>query len=197
MKPEEFLALARDRGALLEGHFLLSSGLHSPSYFQCARLLARPDLALDLGAALASKLKQFSVEVAVAPALGGILVAHEVARAFAVRALFAERDPETGRLALRRGFSIDPGERVLVLEDVVTTARSVQETMAVVRSVGGEVVAAGALLDRSSGTTKSLNVPFEALASLHIPTYSPTECPLCRAGSVPIKPGSRPPQARP
>ena len=132
VSPEELLELAREQGALLEGHFLLSSGLHSPGYFQCARLLQHPEIASRLGEALASQIPSGSVDLAIAPALGGILVAHEVARALGVRALFAERDPATGALTLRRGFSLAPRERALVLEDVVTTGRSLRETMEVV-----------------------------------------------------------------
>jgi orotate phosphoribosyltransferase len=191
MTPEELLSLARQQGALLEGHFLLSSGLHSPAYFQCARLLQRPDIASRLGAALASKIPNASVDFAIAPALGGILVAHEVARALGVRALFAERDPNTGHLTLRRGFAIEVGERALVLEDVITTGRSLKETMAVVQNHGGQVVATGALVDRRSGDL-ALDVPFGALARLEFPTYPASSCPLCESGSQPIKPGSRP-----
>jgi orotate phosphoribosyltransferase len=191
MTREELIGLAKEQGALLEGHFLLSSGLHSPMYFQCARLLERPDIASRLGAALAAKIPVKGVDLAIAPALGGILVAHEVARGLGVRALFAEREPGAGILTLRRGFSIAEGERALVLEDVVTTGKSLRETMEVVRSRRGEVVAAGALVDRSRPDFR-LDVPFEALARLDFPTYEPDACPLCRAGSVPIKPGSRP-----
>jgi orotate phosphoribosyltransferase len=123
--------------------------------------------------------------------LGGILVAHEVARALDIRAIFAEREPGTGILTLRRGFSIRPGEKALVLEDVVTTGKSLRETMEVVRAHGGQVVAAGALVDRSSSDF-SLDVPFDAIARLDFPTYQPAACPLCQSGSRPVKPGSRP-----
>lgn len=191
MEAEELLSTAREVGALLEGHFLLSSGLHSPRYFQCARLLERPELATRLGAAIAARVKDIPVDFAIAPALGGTLVAHEVARALGVRALFAERDAK-GALCLRRGFFIRPGERALVLEDVVTTGRSLEETMEVVRAEGGTVAAAGAVVDRSGGATASLPVRFVALARLDIPTYSAADCPLCRSGSTPEKPGSRP-----
>jgi len=193
MTPDEFLGLAREVGALLEGHFLLSSGLHSSGYVQCARLLQTPRNASRLGEALASKFEDVPIDFVVAPALGAVLVGHEVARALDVRSFFAERDAGTGELALRRGFAISPGERALVLEDVVTTARSLEETMAVVRALGGDVVAAGALLDRSGGAAAAkLAVPFESLATLEIPSYTAAECPLCRSGSAPVKPGSRP-----
>jgi len=191
MSPEEFLDLARKQGALLEGHFLLSSGLHSPAYFQCARLLERPEIASRLGEALAAKVPSGSVDLAIAPALGGILVAHEVARALGVRALFAERDSATGGLTLRRGFAIARGERALVMEDVVTTGGSLRETMEVVRSHQGLVTATGALVDRSSNHLAELGLPFHSLARLEFPTYPAEECPLCKAGSEAIKPGSR------
>lgn len=192
MNSDELLTLAREQGALLEGHFLLSSGLHSPAYFQCARLLERPDIASRLGVALAAKITVDNVDVAIAPALGGILVAHEVARALGVRALFAERDPSTADLVLRRGFSLQPGERALVLEDVVTTGKSLKETMKVVDVNGGQVVATGALVDRNPGDLL-LDVPFSTIARLDFPTYDPESCILCQSGSKPVKPGSRPP----
>lgn len=197
MSQEDFLALARRAGALLEGHFLLSSGLHSPAYFQCARLLERPEVASELGRELAERLPhelRAAIELTIAPALGGILVAHEVGRALGVRALFAERDPATSRLALRRGFSIDPGEKALVLEDVVTTGGSLRETVGVVERSGGHVVAAGALVHRGGEALfpSSDGPPFYTIARLDFPAYSPDVCPLCRQGSVPIKPGSRP-----
>jgi orotate phosphoribosyltransferase len=191
MSPEEFLALAREAGALLEGHFVLSSGLHSARYFQCARLLAHPDVATRVGAALGKKAAELGVDVTIAPALGGILVAHEVARALGVRALFAERDPASGELALRRGFSLEPNERVLVLEDVVTTGGSLRETMGVVRAHGGRVVATGALVDRGEKPARFDELPFLSLARLDVPVYEPSTCPLCQSGSAAVKPGSR------
>ena len=193
MAPDELLDLARDAGALLEGHFVLSSGLHSPSYFQCARLLAHPDVATKVGAALGKQAAGLGVNVTIAPALGGILVAHEVARALGVRALFAERDSASGELRLRRGFEIARGEGVLVLEDVVTTGGSLRETMNVVRSHGGKVVATAALIDRSKAGVDFGGLPFFSLARLDFPTYEPSGCPLCRSGSTAVKPGSRPP----
>lgn len=192
MSPEEFLDLAREAEALLEGHFLLSSGLHSPRYFQSARLLCHPEVATTVGGELAKRAGGLSVELTVAPALGGILVAHEVARALGVRSVFAERDPASGELTLRRGFSIEADERALVLEDVVTTGRSLRETMEVVRSRGGRIVATAALVDRGKEGAKFGKLPFFSLARLEVPTYEPSSCPLCRAGSTAVKPGSRP-----
>jgi orotate phosphoribosyltransferase len=190
MTQEDVLNLFKQSGALLEGHFRLSSGLHSDRYLQCALVLQNPEQAAALGAALAAKLRALSnpADFVIAPALGGILVAHEVARALNVRGLFAER--QDGSLKLRRGFQIKPGERAFVVEDVVTTGGSTRETMDVVTQAGGIVLAAGSLIDRTGGRT-DLGVPRTALAVLDIPAFSPEECPLCKTGSQAIKPGSR------
>jgi orotate phosphoribosyltransferase len=190
MNQDEVLNLFKQSEALLEGHFKLSSGLHSNRYLQCALVLQNPQQAAALGDALAAKLRALSdkPDFVIAPALGGILVAHEVARAIGVRGLFAER--QDGTLKLRRGFQIRPGERAYVVEDVVTTGGSTRETMDVVAQAGGIVIAAGSLIDRSGGRT-DLGVPRAALAVLDVPTYSPEECPLCKTGSQAIKPGSR------
>jgi orotate phosphoribosyltransferase len=184
----EVLELFRKHEALLEGHFILSSGLHSDRYIQCALVLQHPRVAERLGSELAWKLSDARVSVVVAPALGGILVAHEVARALGVRALFTER--VDGRMVLRRGFHLDPGERTLVVEDVITTGGSTRETIAAVEEAGGKVVAAGALVDRSGGTA-DLGLPRASLATLTVQNYDPTQCPLCAAGLTAIKPGSR------
>jgi orotate phosphoribosyltransferase len=155
-------------------------------------LLQRPEIASQLGEALASQIPPGSVDLAIAPALGGILVAHEAARALGVRALFAERDPASRELTLRRGFLIAPGERALVLEDVVTTGGSLRETMEVVRSHQGSITATGALVDRSKDHLADLGLPFYTLARLDFPTYEASSCPLCQSGTQAIKPGSRP-----
>jgi len=189
--PEDLLALFRGAGALLEGHFLLTSGLHSPRYLQCARVLMDPVTATRLGAALATTLGPLLHEppgAVVAPALGGVLVAHEVARGLGCRALFTER--QDGRMTLRRGFNILPSEGVVVVEDVITTGGSTREVMDVVRDRGGRVLAAGSLVDRSGGAV-DLGVPRRSLISIDAPTYAPDACPLCREGSRPEKPGSR------
>jgi orotate phosphoribosyltransferase len=191
MRAEEVRELLRATGALWEGHFLLSSGLHSSRYIQCARLLQYPWHAETVGRALAEKVRDLSVDVVVGPALGGILVAHELGRALGVRALFAER--EGGKLALRRGFSIAPGERVLLAEDVVTTGGSTLETAEVVASFGGTVVAAACIVDRRGPGAKDLPFPLFALLRLELETYPPEECPLCQAGIPLEKPGSRVP----
>jgi orotate phosphoribosyltransferase len=191
MTQEDVLQLFKESGALLQGHFLLSSGLHSDRYLQCALVLQQPDRAKELGAALAERLRELSSaapDFVIAPALGGVLVSHEVARASGVRGLFAER--KEGELTLRRGFEIRPGERCYVVEDVVTTGGSTKETMEVVVRAGGIVMAAGSLIDRTGGKA-DLGVPRTALAVLDIPAYSADQCPLCKAGSRAIKPGSR------
>ncbi len=188
MTSEQVLDIYKKTGALLTGHFLLSSGLHSEQYLQSAVVLQQPDIATKLCAALAYHFKDSQIEVVIAPALGGVFVSHETARALGVRALFAER--VNGELTLRRGFTIKPGERVLVVEDVITTGKSTKETIEVVKRCGGVVIAAGSLIDRSGGKA-DIGVPFISLVTLDVPTYLPTACPLCKSGSTPIKPGSR------
>src|SRR5215471_18593871 len=182
------LSLFESSGALLRGHFLLTSGLHSPAYLQCALVLQNPANAEALGRDLAEKFKDEKIDAVVAPAIGGIIVAHEAARALGVRALFAER--EAGVMTLRRGFRLAEGERVLVVEDVVTTGGSTRETIDAVRRAGGLVVGAGSLVDRSGGAV-DLGVPRAALMTLSVPTYDPADCPQCREGLPAVKPGSR------
>ena len=182
------LDIFRRLGALLEGHFRLTSGLHSPGYLQCARVLQYPREAEACGAALANLVKGLGVDVVLSPALGGIVIGHEVARALGVRALFAER--QDGSLTLRRGFELTPGERVLVVEDVVTTGGSTRETMEVARAAGATVVGAASIIDRSGGQ-QGLDVPYISLATVSLPTYEPQSCPLCAEGRPVVKPGSR------
>lgn len=178
----------RKSGALLEGHFRLTSGLHSAGYMQSALVLQYPKEAEVLGRGLAELLGEFGPTVVLSPALGGLIIGHEVARALDVRAIFAER--VEGKLTLRRGFSLAPADRVVVIEDVVTTAGSTRETIAVAEAAGATVVAAGSMVDRSGGHT-NLTVPFRALVTLSLATYDPTACPLCAAGQPVVKPGSR------
>ena len=178
----------RRLGALLEGHFRLTSGLHSPGYLQCALVLQHPEEAEACGAGIAAEVKDLEPQVVLSPALGGIVIGQEVARALGVRAIFAER--QDGKLMLRRGFSLAPGERVLVVEDVVTTGGSTRETIDVARASGAVVVGAAAIVDRSGGR-RDLDVPFRALAEVSLPTYQPDNCPLCAAGQPVVKPGSR------
>jgi orotate phosphoribosyltransferase len=188
---QDLLTLFKERGGILEGHFLLSSGLHSPRYLQCARVLMDPLLATQLGNDLATALQgdlSRGVGAVVAPAIGGILVAHEVARGLHCRGLFTERDGQA--MVLRRGFRLEAGERVVVVEDAITTGRSTREVMEVVVAHRAEVVAVGTLVDRSGGV--DFGVPLRSLLSLEVPTYKAGECPLCAQGSPPTKPGSRP-----
>jgi len=188
MTDNEILELFRRHSALLEGHFILSSGLHSDRYIQCALVLQHPRVAEQLGSELAARLRHLGASVVAAPALGGILVAHEVARTLGVRAIFTER--QEGAMTLRRGFSLAAGEPTLVVEDVLTTGLSTRETIQCVEQAGGKVVGAGALIDRSGGTV-DLGLPRAALLTLQIQNYDPAECPLCKSGSPAIKPGSR------
>jgi orotate phosphoribosyltransferase len=189
------LRLFQDRQALLEGHFLLTSGLHSPRYLQCARVLMDPPLATALGAALADRLRPLLARelpsAVVAPALGGVLVAHEVARALGCRGLFTER--QEGGMTLRRGFTLEGGEPVVVVEDVVTTGGSTREVIEAVRARGGRVLAVGSLVDRSGGRI-DLGVARACLLEIEVPTYPADACPLCADGSKPEKPGSRLPR---
>ncbi len=188
MTSEQVLDIYKKTGALLSGHFLLSSGLHSEQYLQSALVLQQPEIATKLCAALAEKFKDSTIEVVIAPALGGVFVSHETARALGVRAIFAER--VTGELLLRRGFTIKQGERVLVVEDVITTGKSTRETINVVQKAGGVVVAAASLIDRSGGKA-DIGVPYQSLVTLMVPAYTPETCPMCKAGGKPVKPGSR------
>ncbi|HKP85877.1 MAG TPA: orotate phosphoribosyltransferase [Blastocatellia bacterium] len=185
---EHLLSILQETGALLEGHFQLTSGLHSPRYLQCALVLQHPQHAEWVGRQLAAHFAGHQISAVIAPAIGGIVVAHETARAAGCRALFTER--EAGAMTLRRGFRIPPGERVLVVEDVVTTGGSTRETIEAVTKAGGEVVGAGSIVDRSGGAV-DVGVPRVALITLDVPTYDPADCPLCREGSVAVKPGSR------
>ncbi|ODS53716.1 MAG: orotate phosphoribosyltransferase [Acidobacteria bacterium SCN 69-37] len=182
------LDLFRTVGALHEGHFRLSSGLHSRGYLQSALVLQHPPHAETLGRGLAEALRDLRPTVVLSPALGGLIIGHEVARALGVRAIFAER--QDGTLTLRRGFSLSPIERVVVIEDVVTTGLSTRETMACATAAGAVVVGAGAIIDRSGGKA-DLAVPFRSLATYVVPNYEPTMCPMCEAGEPVTKPGSR------
>lgn len=176
-------------GALLCGHFQLSSGLHSPHYVQCARLFESPRRAETVGRLLADRCRDLAPDLVVGPALGGIVIAHEVARALDTRCLFTER--QEGAMALRRGFAIGPGERVLVVEDVITTGKSSREVLQVVESAGGRVVGFGCAVDRLGADTLS-DRPLRGLVRIELETYEAGACPLCAAGAPVVKPGSRP-----
>jgi orotate phosphoribosyltransferase len=184
----EVLQIFHDTGALLDGHFVLRSGLHSGQYFQCALVLQHPRIAERLCAALAAKLKDASVQTVVSPAMGGLFVGHEVARALDVRHIFAEKNA-AGQLELRRGFQVARGEKVLVVEDVVTKGGRVQETIDIVRGLGGKVVGVGTLVDRSDGKV-DFGIPLKSLLRLQVQTFDPTACPLCEVGMPVVKPGS-------
>ena len=184
----ETLARYEKRGGLLRGHFRLTSGLHSDVYLQSALVLQHPEDAGALGEGLAAPFQDAAVQTVLAPAIGGILVAHEVARALGARALFTER--ENGVMRLRRGFTLGAGERCLVVEDVITTGGSTREVVQCVEEHGGVVVGVGSLIDRSGGTAV-FDVKRVALATISSATYPPEACPLCASGSVAIKPGSR------
>jgi orotate phosphoribosyltransferase len=188
MRESDLLALFRRSGALLDGHFRLSSGLHSPGYLQCALVLSYPRDAEAIGAALADRVRSYGATIVLSPALGGIVIGQEVARALDVRALFAER--QEGTLTLRRGFALGPDDRVLVVEDVVTTAGSTRETIAVAERHGAAVVGACSIVDRSGGS-HGLELPYAALLPMNVPTYREEECPLCQQGVPVVKPGSR------
>lgn len=189
MDATKVLALLKETGAFQSGHFLLSSGMHSSQYVQCAQLLQYPQHAAAVGAALGQRFRSARPQVVIGPAYGGMIVAHEVARALGVRALFAER--VDGKFELRRQFKIEPGERVLIVEDVVTTGAATGEVKRLVERHGGIVVGVGAIVDRSAGPL-SFNCPFEALAALEAPVYLAAMCDLCRADVPLVKPGSRP-----
>jgi orotate phosphoribosyltransferase len=187
--------LFAETGAYLRGHFRLTSGLHSGEYLQCAKVLAIPAYAERLGREIADKLKPLlhgaAIDLTVAPAIGGIVIGYEVARAFTVRSLFTERDGTSNQMTLRRGFEISPGEHAVVIEDVITTGGSTREVIRVIQDAGADVLAAASIIDRSGGQV-DLGVPRIALETLHPITYTAEECPLCKAGQRLIKPGSRP-----
>ena len=188
MTEKEIIGLFEKHNALLSGHFKLSSGRHSGKYLQCALVLQYPDIAEKMAIALAAKFTGTKIDLVVGPALGGVTFAYEVARAFGVRGIFTERDEN--RMVLRRGFSIASGEKVLIVEDVVTTGLSTKEVMDVVKAHGGDVVGVASIIDRSD-VTPDYGVRFEPLARIKVETYKSEECPLCKAGSPAVKPGSR------
>ncbi|MYL98860.1 orotate phosphoribosyltransferase [Novosphingobium sp. FGD1] len=191
MLEEEVLAEFRACKALLEGHFLLSSGRHSAHYLQCARVLMNPDRAARLAVAIAAKLPhdiRRQIDKVVSPAMGGVIIGQEMGRALQVDAMFVERP--TGTFELRRGFTLEPGDKVLMVEDVVTTGLSSREAIKAIEEAGGQVIAAAALVDRSAGSVE-LGVPFFPLVALNFPTYAPDELPPALAGTPAVKPGSR------
>lgn len=191
----DVLSLFESTGAYLNGHFRLTSGLHSPRYLQCARVLQYPTHAERFGQALAQRLKALTPDVEISlvasPAMGGLIIGHEVARALQTPFVFTERGPDTS-MTLRRGFFVEPGTTVAVIEDVVTTGGSTREVIALLQELGAKPVVAGSIIDRSGGIATMSGIPFAALAALQVETYPPETCPLCAAGTPLVKPGSRP-----
>ncbi|UOR05044.1 orotate phosphoribosyltransferase [Hymenobacter aerilatus] len=181
--------------ALLRGHFRLSSGLHSDTYVQCARFLRRPDLAAPAAAELAAQIRAAGLQpdTVVGPAMGGVVIGYELARQLGVPGIFTERDAD-GQMTLRRGFTIEPGERIIIAEDVVTTGKSTNEVARLLTEMGAEILAVASLIDRTSGKAE-LSFPNFALLPVTAATYAPDDCPLCRAGIPVVKPGSRPDKA--
>ncbi|NMA01746.1 MAG: orotate phosphoribosyltransferase [Clostridia bacterium] len=185
---EEIMEMLQKTNALRKGHFKLTSGLHSEGYVQCALLLKEPHLAEKVGQALGEKFLEEKPDIVVGPAIGGIIIAYEVARSLGVPGIFAER--ENGKMTLRRGFSVEKGQKALVVEDVITTGGSSQEVVELLRSMGVEVIGVGSIIDRSGGQNK-LTVPYKSLLALDIKTFPPEECSLCAEGKPIDKPGSR------
>lgn len=189
------LDLFRSTGAYLTGHFGLTSGLHSSEYLQSALVLQHPEYAQNLGRRLANELSTLvqskRVGVVASPAIGGLIIGHEVARALGARFIFAERDATSRKMTIRRGFEVTPGETAVVVEDVITTGGSTREVADLIRQRGGRVVAAGSIIDRSGGAA-DVGVPRAALETLHVVAHTPESCPLCAQGIPVLKPGSRP-----
>jgi orotate phosphoribosyltransferase len=188
-QPTDVMDLFKGTGAYLKGHFRLTSGLHSSEYLQCALVLQHPRHAEALGTQLAEKLKGFHPELVVSPAMGGLIIGHEVARALGTPHIFTERDG-AGRMTLRRGFEVTPGTKVVVVEDVVTTGGSTREVVQLVRAAGAEPVAAGCIIDRSGGAA-DVGAPKTALLTMSVTAFQPEDCPLCGEGLPVVKPGSR------
>lgn len=188
LKRDEIFDIFDKTGAMLNGHFKLSSGLHSPQYLQCALVLQHPRYCRKLCGELANKFRKKDITVVVAPALGGVIVSYEVATSLGARSLFTER--KDGKMVLRRGFSLSKKDKVLVVEDVVTTGLSTKEVIKVVKRSGAKVVGVGAIVDRS-GRPPKFGTPFKSLIRINVPTFKPHECPLCKKKAPITKPGSR------
>lgn len=187
---ERVMEILKEAGVLLEGHFRLTSGRHSNRYLQCAKIFRNTKYSEELCGALAEQYKDESVEVVIGPAMGAVQMAYEVSRALQCENFFTERG-EDGKMLLRRGFQVNPGQKVLVVEDVVTTGGSVREVVELVQKAGGIVVGIGSIVDRTGGKI-DFGVPFRSVISVEVESWEPQECPLCRAGAgEPVKPGSR------
>ena len=188
MTSEDVIEKFRETGALLEGHFVLTSGLHSNVYLQCALVLQHPAQAESFGREIAKNFEDQNIHAVASPAIGGLIVGHEAARALGARFIWTER--ENGKMTLRRGFSLSPNERVLVVEDVVTTGGSTRETIETLQAAGANVIGAASIIDRSSGEAE-VGVPRIALATLNVEAVEPSKCDACARGDVAVKPGSR------
>lgn len=188
MTNQEIIAMLKEAGVLLEGHFLLTSGRHSDKYMQCAKIFQDAKYSVPLCAELVAQYRDENVELVIGPAIGAISMSYEVGKQLGVRNIFAER--ENGVMTLRRGFTIEKGERVLIVEDVVTTGGSVREVMDLVRDCGGEIVGVGSIVDRTGGKI-DFGVPYRSAFSMDITSYEPGDCPICKTGMPIVKPGSR------
>jgi orotate phosphoribosyltransferase len=188
LRPEQVIDAFKETDALLEGHFQLTSGLHSTVYLQCARVLQFPEKAESFGKAIAAHFAGQRISLVASPAIGGLIIGHEVAKALGARFIWTER--EEGTMTLRRGFTVTPGERTLVVEDVITTGGSTRETIDALKQAGADVVGAASIIDRSSGTV-DVGVPRVALATLRVRSVNPSECDACKLGEPVVKPGSR------
>lgn len=189
MDRNEIIAILKQSGAFLEGHFILSSGRHSGGYCQCAQLLRFPDLSAKVLSSVVEQVKDLGVQKICGPAMGGIIVSYEMARQMGVESIFTER--KDGEMQLRRGFTVQKGERILISEDVVTTGKSTMETVRVLEAMGATVVGVACIADRR-GSDCELNIPVFGAVKLEIPSFDPADCPLCREGKIaPVKPGSR------
>ncbi len=188
MNQKEILDILKETGVLMEGHFRLTSGRHSGRYLQCAQVLQYPNYAQIIGKEIADKFADLEIDTVVGPALGGVIIAYEVARALGAKALFTEREDE--KMRMRRGFCVSEGEKILVVEDVITTGGSVNEVTEILVRDGAKVMGVGVIVDRSAGRV-NFGVPTHSLISLEIESYSPAECPLCQQGIPLVKPGSR------
>jgi orotate phosphoribosyltransferase len=192
MTNAEVIKTYEDTHALLKGHFRLSSGRHSDRYLQSALVLQYPWVAEKLAGALAEKVSSLGVQLVVSPAMGGLFVGHELARALKVKSIFTERNKDTDAMELRRGFTVQPGDKFFAVEDIITTAKSIKESIKVIEDLGGKLVGVGCLIDRTGGEVDKLfNVPVKALASLKVESWEEADCPLCKQGSPVVKPGSR------
>lgn len=190
MTQERALQIFNEAGVLLEGHFKLTSGRHSNRYLQCAKIFRHSKYSEELCAALADKYRGQGIEIVIGPAMGAVQMAYEVSRALGCENFFTERGDD-GKMTLRRGFSVNPGQKVLVVEDVVTTGGSVREVIDLIQAAGGKVVGVGSIVDRTGGKI-DFGVPFQAVVSIDVESWEPQDCPLCKAGApAPVKPGSR------